>query len=378
MKININKIAIIGIISIFMFSNLIIPISANTIEENKGIKPLGEVFDLKITGPSVVNISETVKFTFTCDGWNCDEVRFHIDWKIYDGQDFSVDETTDFYPLNKLVDVYHTFDVGGIYKIAVRGEDETGSFCGPVYHYIEVKGGQVDLFIAEVGTWPDRFTPSQEVEPYFIIGNKGNRDAYCLNSWFYLDGECIHVRQGLILLIRNPIIEAGGTATSSYAFNWPEDYEDHEIKYEIEGIVDYVYKSAKENLPPEKPEKPDAPLFCVVNREVYTIVNIPNDPCEQDIYILADWGDGTNSGWIGPYEADDCQDYIEHTYGKIGNYKIKIKAKDIHNAESEWSESDTIKIIRTRQRNKALNTPYLNLLQNYPTIYQLFQRLLKI
>ena len=369
-----NKIVIIGIILILISSSLIIPISAKTVEEENEITPLGWLFDPNINGPSVVNINEPVKFVFTCTGWECEEVRFHIDWKRYDGQKWEKEETTDFFPKGESVYVWHTFDVGGYYMIAVQGEDDTGSHSSVVCHDIEVKGGQVDLFIDEMGTRPDRFIPKQRVRPYFKVGNKGNRDAYGVQGYIYLDGTWIHP---LVRLQCNRI-EVGETGELSWRCIWPDDYDDHELKFKVEGFVDYLYKSAKENLPPDIPAKPDAPLIKKVNKEVYTFFPIPTDPCEHDIWILADWGDGNDSGWVGPFESGDDGEVLKHTYSKIGNYEIKVKAKDIHDAESDWSEPAKIRIIKSRQRDKPLNTLILNLLNNYPIIYELLQSLLNI
>jgi hypothetical protein len=49
-----------------------------------------------------------------------------------------------------------------------------------------------------------------------------------------------------------------------------------------------------------------------------------------------DWGDGTVSGWLGPTASGE-QASASHAWAKTGVYQIKVKAKDIHHAESSWS-----------------------------------------
>jgi len=58
------------------------------------------------------------------------------------------------------------------------------------------------------------------------------------------------------------------------------------------------------------------------------------DPEDSDIYYYVNWGDGTNSGWLGPYSSgEECE--ATHTWTQRSQYKITLKAKDIYNYESE-------------------------------------------
>ncbi|MCD6108537.1 MAG: hypothetical protein J7J89_03585, partial [Thermoplasmata archaeon] len=50
-----------------------------------------------------------------------------------------------------------------------------------------------------------------------------------------------------------------------------------------------------------------------------------------------DWGDGTNSGWLGPYNSGETVE-ASHSWSEKGEYSIKVKAKDINGLESEWSD----------------------------------------
>ena len=55
------------------------------------------------------------------------------------------------------------------------------------------------------------------------------------------------------------------------------------------------------------------------------------------IWYQFDWGDGTDSGWIGPYQSGEIVN-ISHSWNIRGNYEIKTKVKDIHELESDWSD----------------------------------------
>jgi len=62
-----------------------------------------------------------------------------------------------------------------------------------------------------------------------------------------------------------------------------------------------------------------------------------NDVEGDMVYYLFDWGDGTYSGWVGPYNSGE-QVKVSHIWDKRGFYNIRIKAKDTTGAKSDWSD----------------------------------------
>ena len=57
----------------------------------------------------------------------------------------------------------------------------------------------------------------------------------------------------------------------------------------------------------------------------------------EDVYYWIDWGDGNCEEWIGPYPPN--QEIIEsHIWEEQGEYIIQAKAKDVVDAESNWSD----------------------------------------
>ncbi len=71
-------------------------------------------------------------------------------------------------------------------------------------------------------------------------------------------------------------------------------------------------------------------------------VIIGYQPSDQ-IKYLWDWGDGQTSGWLGPF-ASGAVATGSHAWSQIGSYSIKVKAKDEHNAETDWSPVTSIEI----------------------------------
>ncbi len=99
--------------------------------------------------------------------------------------------------------------------------------------------------------------------------------------------------------------------------------------------------------PPLKPETPIGPSSGRYGKEIAYEVNAV-DPDGDQVYVLFDWGDDSNPGWIGPYNSGE-QIYVSHTwYGLDENeYDIMVKAKDINDAQSDWSEPLQVTLPKT-------------------------------
>jgi len=95
--------------------------------------------------------------------------------------------------------------------------------------------------------------------------------------------------------------------------------------------------------PPETPEQPEGPSEGVVGVE-YTFSTRTTDPEGEQVYYKWKWDDGTNSGWLGPYNSGDTV-LARHTWTEGGEYNITVKAKDFYNRESDWSDPKTIHIV---------------------------------
>lgn len=89
------------------------------------------------------------------------------------------------------------------------------------------------------------------------------------------------------------------------------------------------------NNPPTKPII-NGPTSGIVGN-TYNFTFVSTDPEEEDIYYYVDWNDGTNSGWVGPFESG-VEATIGHKYIQTSTYNIRAKAKDEHNYEGAWSD----------------------------------------
>ncbi len=92
----------------------------------------------------------------------------------------------------------------------------------------------------------------------------------------------------------------------------------------------------QDNNPPLTPSQPKGPSEGEAGIE-YEYISNTTDPDGDDIYLLFDWGDGTNSSWIGATESGISVN-ASHRWAEKGFYKLKVKAKDIYGYESGWSD----------------------------------------
>ena len=106
----------------------------------------------------------------------------------------------------------------------------------------------------------------------------------------------------------------------------------------------YCFEENPSDNPPLTPNKPSGPQNVKVN-EVHTYTACTTDPDGDDIYYKFDWGDGTTSGWLGPYKSGE-EIQVNHSWNKRGTYKVKVKAKDIYGAESDWSDPLTVTVVK--------------------------------
>jgi len=87
----------------------------------------------------------------------------------------------------------------------------------------------------------------------------------------------------------------------------------------------------------------------------YTISSTDQD--DDPIYYSVDWDDENIQEWIGPYDSGE-EITLEHSWNRLGNYNIKVKATDVWGSQSDWT---TISV--SMPKNKQLtNRPILRLL----------------
>jgi len=110
--------------------------------------------------------------------------------------------------------------------------------------------------------------------------------------------------------------------------------------------------------PPTKPTKPKGPRLIRFDT-FHEYSSLTTDPESEEIYILFDWGDGTSSGWLGPYNSGEKVKAI-HKWTTKGTFEIKAKAKDVTGAQSEWSDPLSVTMFKNKNMNYKIILNFLN------------------
>ncbi len=96
------------------------------------------------------------------------------------------------------------------------------------------------------------------------------------------------------------------------------------------------------NNPPNEPYPPEGPDEGIIGLE-YMFNTSTEDADGDDVYYKFDWGDGTDSGWVGPYPSGDIGS-ASHIWDDEGDYYIKAIAMDENGDTSDWSYTSKINI----------------------------------
>ena len=88
------------------------------------------------------------------------------------------------------------------------------------------------------------------------------------------------------------------------------------------------------SYPPEPPTV-DGNEMVRINNE-YEFTATTTDPENDQIYYMFDWGDGTDSGWLGPVNSGVSMS-ATHSWSEIGDYEVKVRAKDVEDSRSKWT-----------------------------------------
>ena len=159
----------------------------------------------------------------------------------------------------------------------------------------------------------------------------GDFNLYGYPTCFFDGGYKVLVGSASDTSIENRVIQCGRRDVHDLNLSVSADWTGN-------GLIDIKIiitnnEEMPDNMPPETPSIEGPTKGKIKKEQQFTFV--ASDPEKQKIYYFIDWGDETNTGWIGPYYSGE-EIKINHTWTKRGNYIIKAKVKDLDGAESEW------------------------------------------
>ena len=144
--------------------------------------------------------------------------------------------------------------------------------------------------------------------------------------------------------LRYPVKRAGKRGEGKWQrISWDEAFDICEKKlseirdkYGAESTWSDPLEVIVTNNAPEKPATPEGPTSGST-KKTYTYSSSTTDSDGHKIYYYFDWGDGSNSGWIGPLDSGETAS-ASHKWTSQGAFEVKVKARDEYNEESEWSD----------------------------------------
>jgi len=128
------------------------------------------------------------------------------------------------------------------------------------------------------------------------------------------------------------------------------------------GPVPYMFMHIEDNNPPNTPSTPVGKINGTVNVS-YSYTTNATDPDGDQVYYFWDWGDGTNSSWIGPYQSGEICEPISHKWSEKGSYILRVKSKDEHGDQNFLWATLTVTMPKNKM-NHVLNS-LLDRLLNY-------------
>ncbi|MFH1012999.1 MAG: C25 family cysteine peptidase, partial [Thermoplasmatota archaeon] len=147
------------------------------------------------------------------------------------------------------------------------------------------------------------------------------------------------------------------------------DGGEHKSVEEWHLLGDPSLSIAEDSSAPLKPNAPQGPSSGKPD-ETYEYSAVTTDPEGDDVYYLFDWGDGTDSGWLGPFDSGKaCES--SYTWTQKGTYAIRVKAQDFHGVVSDWSDPLEVSMPRSRALSSLLK-------DRYPSIFNIITSLLSI
>jgi hypothetical protein len=100
--------------------------------------------------------------------------------------------------------------------------------------------------------------------------------------------------------------------------------------------------TTRNNTAPQKPQSPSGTSKGQIGLN-YNFTSMTTDADGDLLYYQWSFGDGTCSKWLGPYQSGVPVN-VTHNWTKRGNYEVKVKARDEHRSDSEWSDPFLVKM----------------------------------
>ena len=132
----------------------------------------------------------------------------------------------------------------------------------------------------------------------------------------------------------------------------------------------YAFGPGELNNPPDQPTIQGDTNGKIGETYTYTISG--TDPDNDMISYFVDWGDGSNSGWQGPYDSGTSIE-LSHSWSERGSYMVKAKVRDSEGSESNWATSE---VSMPKNKDALFDSFLARLFHVHPHLFSLIEHLL--
>ena len=293
------------------------------------------------TGPSTGSVGFDYTFTTSSTDPENDDIRIGWDWN----GDQIIDDLTDWNSSGAQISFTHNWTTPGTYMVsAIAVDNYSIAYSGwSTPHQIIIQHNQPP----NTPNAPDGPTTGAISTNYMFTAGTTDPESDDIYYWFEWGDS---TNSGWVGPYTSGVTASAlhsWSSTGTYSVSVKaKDALDQETPFSpIHSIT------ITSNQAPSTPSTPDGPTEGAIDT-TYTFTTSSTDPESDDISYWFDWGDGTDSGWVGPYSSGATAS-ATHSWSAGGIYQIKAKAKDANDVETSWSNNHAIYI----DDNQAPNTP---------------------
>jgi hypothetical protein len=117
--------------------------------------------------------------------------------------------------------------------------------------------------------------------------------------------------------------------------------------------------------PPKKPITPEGPTSGRIKTE-HTYTTSSNDPDEDQVRFLFDWGDGNTT--ITEYHLSGETISESYKWNKEGSFNIRVRAQDENGVWSDWSDSLSVSMPKSKSINFDFREIFNNIIHKLQSI----------
>ena len=281
------------------------------------------------SGPDHVNTSVSYNYTTSTTDPEGDRVQYQFSWG-----DGSFSSWSSFVDSGQSVTMSHQWSkTGKIYYVMARARDENGGISSWSSALKVYCGNIKENHPPMVPSMPSGPTNGSILTSYqFSTSSMDAEGDYIYYGWDW-DGDGV-VDEWIGSYPSGQTVTTSHMWTSGGLYTYNVRVKAKDIKGAESGWSDPLIVRIKPNSPPEKPSINGPSTGITGESLVYDASTTDKDG--DKVYYMFDWG-GEESGWIGPYKSGETAS-ASHVWRTEGTYTIKVKAKDVYGAESEWSD----------------------------------------